>query len=248
MAEYQEVFNLPSRGLFYKDKKLSSVSLRPIKVMEEKTMFGSSSPKVLNTIMENCITNPLKLKVTDLVSQDKFFILFNLRLISLGTEYKINYRCSNPDCEKMNEEVPVDLGSLNILELPVESTEFIPVKLSNGDSLNIRQLTTGELEMVEEKAKERQRKFPKTSVGEHSYIFRMARSIVDINGEPKEMSFLEEYLNDLIMKDSNLITNAMNKYEFGVDTRITVECEHCGNDNKIVLPMTNEFFRPTGRI
>lgn len=246
MAEYVEKFKLPSGGKLYSDPSWAEVEIRPMKVKEEKMIYGSSSSSAIDNILKACIVSPSNLDLKQLLPEDKFFLLYNLRIISFGSEYKVAVKCDN--CNKLNEGIIVDLAKVDVSLLNDESLiEPFEVILSNEDVVTLRYLRVGDSDKIYSLAKERVRKYPQTTVDEWDFMLRIASSIIKINDKTLDSMGLEDYILNLYSKDSNLILDAINSLDFGVKPTFSCNCNGCRQEMIFAMPFNSEFFRPTGR-
>jgi len=241
-TDYETTVTLPSKGLIYKGEIPAEVSLRGMTTRDEKILYASMGSNVFQKILKSCITDPKDLDINKLIASDELFLVLQLRMITYGPEYKVETQC--PRCGSTNTYT-VMLNELDVNYLDDNFTEPIEVELPrSGDKLSLKILRNEDSEFVERYAK----KFAKTfnqNAREVEYTANIAKFITAINGKSVDFETAIDYVNNMVSRDSAEIRSAMNKILVGVDTRVTVDCQSCGEEFTFNMPLTSEFFRPT---
>lgn len=245
MAEYTELVKLPTRGILYKDIPEEFV-IKAISTKEEKMIYGSSNEKALDAVIRNCIVEPSKIDVNDLISVDKHFLMMKLRVLTYGNSYHVKYKC--PECTNYpTQEFEVDLDDLEVYELSDDYVEPFEFELpTSKKTVGIKLLTGKDLDEIEKKSKRLLKRFPEIK-GDPSYILRMAQYLVSVDGDDKIPDVKkQEFIEGLHGNDSAYIWHKINSIKVGYDTTIFDTCKNprCQADIEFVMPMTVEFFRP----
>ena len=240
---YELETKLPSKGLLYDNIK-PDVVIRNMKTAEQKKLLGSmSSANTLDRIVEACVVSPKGLKMNDLVPADSDFLLTKLRIHSYGSQYDVmvpTCQC----CGNKRHKVTLDLNDLVVDELSDDYTDHLVMELpESGDKLELRLITNREIESCEDRAKKLARRNPSVDIEEASYIFRLCKSIVTVNGETYDPPRLQSYVEDMHVRDNSYIWHCLGKIKFGYNKLIEYECEECGEVIEFKLPMTGDFFR-----
>jgi rRNA maturation protein Nop10 len=243
-AEYTERIELPSKGILYEDIP-SEVVIRNITTTEEKMIFGSSNVKSLDKVMDDCIKEPEGLKVNELLTADKHFVLIQLRILTYGSDYNVKNTCEH--CGETDNYVVNLLEDMPIDELDEDFVEPFEFELPMcEDTVGLKLLRGEDLEKVEKKAK-RIKKRSIGNTGDIKYILRKAQSIVTVNGEELPSGKRQKYVESLHGRDSAYISSALESIRVGYDNLIFKQCKHCGGEMEFSLPMNSEFFRPKFR-
>lgn len=241
-TDYETTVTLPSKGLIYNGAIPAEVSLRGMTTRDEKILYASMGSNVFQKILKSCITDPKDMDINKLIASDELFLVLQLRMITYGPEYKVEAQC--PRCGETNIYT-VMLNELDVNYLDDDFTEPIEAKLPrSGDTLSLKILRNEDSEFVDRYAK----KFAKTfnqNVREVEYTAQIAKYITAINGKTVDFETAIDYVNNMVSRDSAEIRSAMNKILVGVDTRVTVNCNSCGEEFTFNMPLTSEFFRPT---
>lgn len=243
---YQETYELPSKGLPYKNLQSpigSSVSLRAMTVNEDKMRFTAASfIKTMSQIIKSCTVSPTDIDIEELVAADFTYLMYMLRLVSFGPDYKINLEC--PECEK-EFPVVVDLSSLeiNYLEDNFEEPKSI-ILPDSKDEVTVKLLRISDMMWVEREAKIIKKKYP-DYVGDPQYVLRLESYISSVNGETLNTQDKRNYVAKMSSKDASYIIHTINKIKFGIEDSMIEICPHCGEEVVFSLPFNEEFFRPS---
>jgi hypothetical protein len=245
----QETYTLPSKGLLYEGIP-SEITLRAMTTFEEKTRLSTNSFfKTMPMIINACIVDNdnLKIDAAKLSLFDMYFLMYKLRVVTYGPEYKLNLQC--PTCEG-NVDVIVNLDDLKCNEItsaddPHAHEPFSIGKLPvSGDSIECRYLTASDMIDIEREAKMIKKNSP-LYVGEPDYLLSLQKKIVTINGEKLPPFRVQKYVETMNSKDGLYIDNRNAEINLGIQLSCIETCPKCLGDIEFILPMTSEFFRPT---
>lgn len=236
---------IPSRAIIYNTDIIPPViKLRPMTTKEEKILYGSNASNVIDMVIKKCVVEPRTLNLTHLIVPDKYALLVALRIISVGDNYKIKYRC--PVCRNLNN-YEVSLNELPVNYLDDDFIEPIDIELENINKVvSVKLLRGRDLDEIEEMAKRVMRKSKGGNVGDPSYTYRLAKYIQTIDGEEVNFAQALKFVESWTAKVSVEFRNKLDAIEIGYDIRLFKECGECGEELDFELPFTSEFFRPTG--
>lgn len=221
---------LPSNGMFY-DTKI--VHLRPKTIFDIKTLLNNSVYMIKSEIdaLQNCINPDDNVNVYDLCNQDVVYLLYKLRSMS-------------DDCLNLkikNQQYPIKISELevkfldhwdNIIKLPESGIEVILAYKPLKNVLNIGQ-------MVDEFLA----KYPDYK-GDATNAVVLINSIERI-GVSVNKDHIRAALEELSWKDSLYLINKideLNNLDFGIKEEVELEID--GQNVKVPLQITEEFFRP----
>ena len=97
---YYEKVELPSRGRFYEN--LKEVHLRPMTGVEQDILTTErliKEGKALDMVLSNCLRE--KVDIEELLVADYMYLLFKLRVLTYGDEYRFEMKC--PQCGAIND-------------------------------------------------------------------------------------------------------------------------------------------------
>ena len=212
--------NLPSKGFAgYQD----TINIRAFLFEDEKILRSiqniSGGDKIINSLISRCTEG---VEVEDLCIFDKTYILFKLREISYGDEYTIEGQCS--ECLEANEL------TVNISELVVNyATDELVKEVTLPDSqviATIRPVLSKD-EVLFKKASD--------------IMDNLWRFVVSIGGHTERM-IVQKFITQTTAKDITVIRETLLDEKAGLDMRIRFECNSCGSEEKMALPLNDNFF------
>ena len=239
-----ETFVLPSKGMIYDTPINPQVSLRSMTTMEEmKRLSQSDTPyKIMADIIEDCLNEKLGMHVYDLCLADYEFLLYKLRIVTYGNDYKMTITC--PNCNQV-VEAEVDLDSLSVNEYDetyIDATNItLPV---TNKIIELKYQTPRDLDIIAYKKKEMQKK-TKSNV-DFGLLYTTISLIKKVDGQVVDPLAKEEFVKRLPMKDvSYIMTQAteLNK-KVGIDNLVTAKCGQCGYEIVTPFRFNSTFFRP----
>ena len=247
MADYtiNENFILPSNGLIYDPPVAPEITLRSMTTAEEMRRLSVSEYqyKPMSDILDACIVNGPKLSAYDMCLGDYQFLLYKLRIITYGDEYKIESKC--PYCGFTNSDT-ISLDAFPVLTIDNIKEEYKEFDLPvTGKRIRVKYQTPRILDNISRRAKEAKKKSEDKNL-DFSTLYTLMSLVDTIDGEKYDSIKLEKWLRDLPMKDTNRIFACATKYNdaIGLNTDIEVGCSLCGLDYKYPFRPGAAFFRP----
>lgn len=240
----QETFTLPSRGRCYTNMNVpEQITLRAMNTMDEKIRVSSNNPFVSTpTLVQNCICNTDEVNAAELKFFDLYFLMFKLRTITYGSEYKLKgIYCDH--CNKL-QDITANIDELKVNYLPDDFVEPFSIKLPvSGDTLGCKLLTSNDYDNI---SKENERRKSK-GMDDSEFILSYVQRVMTINGEATVPAVLEQYIQNMNAKDLRIFDLEYNKISnnVGLDLNYTCQCPTCGAEMTFNVPLVNEFFRPT---
>jgi len=240
-----EKYEIPSRGKVYGDLDVpSEFTLRAMTTLEEKMRLAGQGLSTIPNLINACLMSPTDFDTSILKIFDLQFLMYKLRIVTYGPEYKLVVRCDN--CGKENDVV------VNLDDLPVKYAEdnYIepftvgPLPVS-GDIITCRILSANDFIEIEKESKRILSKTP-NYVGDPEFILTYRYKISTINGQEVLPFKLQEYIEKMHARDMRFFDS---KYadlteNIGLDFEQVHVCTSCGSDIKYTLQVTDEFFRP----
>jgi len=216
---------LPSKCKFYSlPDPASNVSVRPMTFEDEKAIASLKKSKEMNPInylLSRCVNN---LNINELLLMDKLYLLYKIREVSYGPDYKATIVC--PKCAS-ESEVNIDISKLLLNEVP-------------DDLSDPRKIT---LPVIK---KEITIRFPR--LREEKYInflenknVQFWRFIEDIDGH-RDKKIISKVIEKLPLVDIHAIINELTRPEYGFDSRINFICGDCEAESVIEIPIGENFF------
>jgi hypothetical protein len=220
METLTKEFELPSRGLFGGPLV---VTVRPMTTKEEKMIYTARDSSFLNKIVKSCIVEPKDCDLDKLHSADITYLLYMIREMTFGPNYKQAMQC--PYCNQ-KQDIEIDITEMITYLLDFDELEAN----SDIDDINrtIKRLTKSE---------------KLQDPDGYEYTYRFARLIESINGEEKDIKEIINYLDNLNLRDFDEIKRALSNIRIGLDTTNTRVCKKCGEEVEVQGVAVPEFFR-----
>ena len=241
MEDYQ--VKLPSNGIPYKDfddDELANgeITIRPMSLADEEILGNKTYSKngtIFSKLLDSCIVNNVNVK--KLIPYDVFYLLYYLRKITYGEDYKFEITC--PECGKKYEKT-IDISEVEWEEIEDKTVRGIKtIKLPVSKfTLTIEAPTLGNEEEVVKISK----KFEDSSDTILNYVVR-TRELLDDNGEPVNPNDYADFFEALPGKDRAEITKAFEKIEDLTVPVVKMSCPKCSAEDEASIPFTKDFFR-----
>jgi len=237
---------IPSKGVLYPKEWTTDgkISIRPMTIREEKilnTVRLVKSGKALDMIFRACIEKP-EIKVEDLLSGDRSFLLYFLRCISYGAAYE--YRINCPSCNAQFENI-YNLNEMKIKYLSEKFKEPVEFLLPISKRRIAYKLLRGsdEVAMIEE----RERKLSSFNADQidDSITFRLSQTIELLENITDKFE-ISRLIDSMLAGDAAALRQNMIEIDCGVDTAVKHVCPKCANEFQADIPLTVDFFRFTG--
>lgn len=239
-------FQLPSRGALYTTELAPSVKngeihVHPMTAMTELSLKNPDllfNGRALENVVRECV--PGILKPLEMFGRDVDALLFFLRLVTYGSEYRIEVK---HDCTEAKQHAyAVDLEALmqqmKILDPTVialkrevklgEHTVYTrPMRFS--DIIELFHNSAGKKELTADDVKQ-------IAI---TNLMCMIEKVDDVS-EPK---FIEEWVRTLTTPMITRITEAASELnKWGPDQVVTLKCRDCDADMKVELPLNPVSF------
>lgn len=250
-----ETFTLPSHGLVYDKKVNADVKLRSMTTADEMRRLAPSKPgnqyKILSDLIDDCIVSDLGISSYDMCVGDYQFLLYKLRVVTYGSDYKVSFEC--PNCHDWVEanidlDTALQLRELKEFDLAEQLTVHLP--RSNKD-VTLRLQTPRSLDRIEERCEAFRQKVSKaddyTRFQDPHIRYQLMEVIDLVDGTKLPEYKLENFVDSMPMADANVILKRCDVLNdlVGYGPIHMAKCPECGFDAVIPLRITSEFFRPS---
>ena len=231
-----DVVELPSRGLYYKNKK-SAVKVGYLNATDEDVLSsGVKNNNLLITLLRNKLYEP-EIKPEDLLDGDIEAILIFLRNTSFGPEYTINLM--DPATGKMFQHTFI-IDEVNFKKpntTPNEDGTYTTTLPRTGAIVKLRLLSLGD----KTKITDMETKYPKGRVAPIT-IWTLQEQIVELNGETDRGKIIE-FVQNMPIMDSKHIKRFISQNEPGLDLTLEVIAPS-GENVSTSITFGVDFFRP----
>jgi hypothetical protein len=233
-----DVVQLPSGGIFYKNKK-KSIKVGYLTANDENILAGAaqnSGQSIILTLLRNKIYEH-DLRPEELLEGDIEAVLIFLRNTSFGPEYVVTV--TDPKTDK-SFDVTILLDELNIKRTefnPDENGMFITKLPRSGNSVKIRPLTYSEILDLEKMADQ----YPVGRVAP-TITWRLNKMIQEVDGIT-DREKIAAFIETLPIMDSKHIRNFIKNNQPSLDLEKTVIAPS-GEKVSTKITFGAEFFRP----
>jgi hypothetical protein len=236
---------LPSLGFFYTGRcPGGKVEITPWTTVQEEMFVrysGVNPTEMISKLVAGNLRLPSGMKQEELLITDRFFLLFQLRAISLVQQYTFTHTC--PGC-KLEHPVSISINNLDV-KTPDEASDAEPFEVllprcQKTVALRLLRIMD-ELKMMEYEANVLKNFQDPGSPG---HRFRISRQIEKIDGETPKFDEKMEFVKNLVWHDLQIIRRTLEKHETGLILSLETQCPRCPFKDKWDLPFQDSFFRP----
>jgi hypothetical protein len=228
-----DVVPLPSKGIFYKNKK-KSIKVGYLTAADENILMGGGEDMTI-TLLRNKIYEP-DLRIEDLIEGDVEAILIFLRNTSFGPEMVLNLE--DPGTKKQFQ-TSVALDSLPIIEgqKPLDDGTYITTLPKSEATIKIKPMSYGDILEINRLSESypQGRTAPKVT-------WRLNKQILEINGST-DRSEISKFIEQMPIMDSKYIRQFLNENEPRLDMRKTIIAPS-GEKLIVNVGFGVDFFRP----
>lgn len=228
-----DVVQLPSQGIFYKNKK-KSLKVGYLTASDENILMGGANDLTM-TLLRAKIYEP-DVRVEDLIEGDVEAILIFLRNTAFGPEMTINV--TDPVTKKpFQTNVMLDELSIVGKQKPNEDGSFTVLLPKSQSTIKLKPLTYGEIMEINKMASmyPQGRTVPRVT-------WRMEREIVEVDGSTDKAG-IAKFIESMPIMDSKFIRNFMNENEPRLDMNKTIMAPS-GEKLTVNVGFGVDFFRP----
>ena len=233
-----DVVELPTKGIYYKNKK-KSVRVAYLTAADENILSSQNliaSGKVVDELLKRKIVDK-DLSIDDIVEEDRQAILIFLRNTAFGSDYTLT--ATDP---KTNNTftVDVDLSQLKVKDFTLEEDvngEYPFYMEKSKANITFQFLTLKQEKEIEEIRKSW------NGVGVAPVITKQLEFMIKSVGGNKEQMSIRQFIESLPIKDSQDFRKYVSENKPGLDLTQTVTTPS-GDNIQIEIGFGVEFFRP----
>lgn len=233
-----DVVSLPSKGIFYKNKK-KSIKVGYLTAADENIIATASQVKssvMLTNLLRGKIYEP-DIKIDELLEGDIQAVLIFLRNTAFGPEYEI--KTIDPKTKKeFNTNIKLDeLNFKKVLNEPDSNGHFETILPMSNSKVKLKLLTFGDIKEIDRMEEE----YPKGMVAP-VVTWTLMKQIVEIDGQTSKEE-ISKFINKMPIRDSKHIKKFLLDNEPGIDMNKEIFTPS-GERMTIGASFGVEFFRP----
>jgi|TARA_B110000503_G_scaffold29553_2_gene47445 hypothetical protein len=228
-----DVVQLPSNGIFYRNKK-KSIKVGYLTASDENILMGGTKDLTMSLLRAK-IYEP-DIKVEELLEGDVEAILIFLRNTGFGPEITLNLtdpQTKNP----FKSTVLLDSLNVNNGQQPNEDGTFTITLPKSQSTIKLKPLGYGEIMDIGKLAET----YPQGRVVPR-ITWRMEREIIEIDGST-DKAMISKFIESMPISDSKYIRNFMNENEPRLDMNKTIIAPS-GESLTVNVGFGADFFRP----
>jgi hypothetical protein len=228
-----DVVPLPSKGVFYKNKK-KSLKVGYLTASDENIILGGGTDLTIN-LLRSKIYEP-DIRVEDLIDSDVEAVLIFLRNTSFGPEITLNL--TDPETKKPFQ-ISVSLESLPIYEgkIPNEDGTFSVILPKSNANIKLKLLTYGETMEITKIIDQYPQGRPAPRV-----TLKLNKQIVEVDGNT-DKGYIAKFIESMPISDSKFIRQYIDECEPKLDLKKVVTAPS-GELLTVNVGFGVDFFRP----
>lgn len=235
-------FQLPSRGIFYKngelrdDVEVGEVHVHPMSAFDEilmKTPDALFSGDAVDKVFQRCI--PQILKPTELLAKDVDFLLVCLRKVTFGDEMEINY---THDCkDAISNSYVINISNFLTKSKKIDPTtvgKIYSTTLENGQHVKLHPAKFKNVLKMYQDAKP-DHTTPEEDLALTVYVIK---SIIHSVDKVTDSDMIEEWIKKIPAGWIGELTEIIEKSnDFGPNFTFKTKCKDCDKSIQIESPI-----------
>ena len=237
-------FQLPSRGLFYKndelrpDVEMGELHVNPMSAYDEILMKSPDqlfSGEAIEKVFNRCIRGVKKPK--ELLAKDIDFLLVCLRQVTYGDEMEVTYMHTCEDAKNHSYIIRLSefIASTKRID-PTTVGKIYSVSLDNGQVVKLHPAKFKDvLKIYQEAEMEQKTTTPEDELDMAVFIISSIIESVDDVTNPEH---IKEWIKTIPAGWLHILTEAVeDSSDFGPDFKLVTKCKDCGEQIEIETPI-----------
>ncbi len=247
-----EVVTLPSKGAVYPpesglyqklDVQIKAMTTREEDILTSRALIKKGT--VITELIKSCITEP-GIDLDALIAGDRNALMIGIRCTGYGAIYKPTMQCSA--CSAQSEQA-FDLSKLAIKPLDVapvaEGVNEFGFDLPFTKAKVTFKFLTGKDEEELLTTQERRKKVVSSQV-DTLVSDQLKATLLSVNNV-RDRNKLAFFVDNMPGQDSLALREYMRVVQPGIDMTALFECDKCGHNEEVQIPIGIEFFWPSSR-
>ena len=240
------IFQLPSRGVFYRNGELSvrdgEIHIHPMSALDEINMKNPDqlfSGAAVESVFKTCITGIEK--PAELLSKDVDAIMMFLRVVTYGPSYEFNARhvCEGAQDHSYVADVEQLINQMKFID-PTTIEQLYTVTLPNGQTVRLQ---PNRYQQVLELIRANENKQKMTAEDQQRNLKMMLLGIIDSVDGVSDRAQVEEWISRVPTTFINRIAEKVeNVNEWGPLLNWSCTCKDCGAAFDVEIPINPVSF------
>jgi len=243
-----EEIELPSKGKLYPEGHplaTGKILLRYPTAREEDILTsrnllqkGTAVDMFIRSIIVDKTINP-----DDILLGDKNAIIIASRIMAYGKDYQAQVEC--PSCSEKNT-FGIDISTFESKTIDevdkALSNDFEFVLPSSKAVVRYKLLTDRDFKNIDNILKSNKKSLRLQTSAEMTT--RLKVTITSINGSD-DRNEIKNFVDTMLSIDSKALRDEMNRITPDIDLKFLFECENCGHEERMTMPLGINFFWPS---
>lgn len=237
------IFQLPSRGLFYKNGELDDnvkegeIHVHPMSALAEIHMKNPDqlfSGQAVEAVFRECVSGVAK--PSELLSKDVDAVLMFLRTVTYGPQYEFTAKHTCKDAKEHSYVADVDgmIGQMKYIDPTMVEKQYM-VTLPNGQ---VVKLQPSRYNKIIEILKFNEGKKEITVDDMKANLMMMLTSVVVQVDDITDPAMIREWLSKIQTKWTTLIAEQVDSISaWGPTMNCVGKCRDCGEDFNVEIPI-----------
>jgi hypothetical protein len=242
------IFQLPSRGIFYKngeldpDIKNGEIHVRPMSALDEIIMKNPDqlfSGDGIDTVFKHCVSGIAKPR--ELLSKDVDAITMFLRVVTYGQSYEFMARhiCEDAKDHSYVADVEQLISNMPLID-PTTVEDLFSLTVANGQKISIK---PNRYQHMLDLIKANESKTSPTAADTQANLMSMLLGVIESIDEIKDPKLITEWVKLAPVSYINRLGEKINATsDWGPNLKWTCECKDCKQNFEIELPINPVSF------
>lgn len=242
------IFQLPSRGIFYKNGELSpsikdgEVHAQPLSAFDEINMKNPDqlfSGEAVNTVFKTCASGIEK--PSELLAKDVDALMMFLRVVTYGPNYEFTAKHTCKDAKEHSYIADIDqmIAKMKMID-PTQVDKMYTVTMPNGQ---VVKMNPNRYNQILDVVRRNQSKTEITVEDQMENLNSMLLGVITQVDDVTDPTLIQEWLKAAPVTFINRIAQRSESVnDWGPDLKWTCKCRDCGEDFEIEIPINPVSF------
>jgi len=245
------VFQLPSRGLFYRNGELADnisngeIHVRPMSALDEINMKNPDqlfSGAAINTVFSRCVDGVLK--PSELLSKDVDAIMMMLRTVTYGPSYEFvaKHTCAEAKDHNYTSNIDNLINAMKLLDpTTINSVYSVDVVVADR-TYNVR-LRPNKYQQVIDLIRENENKQEVTVEDQQKNLVMLLLGVIESVNGLNDREMIKEWISAIPTTAVGKIAAKLeNVNSWGSDLLAPLVCRDCGEKFSVEIPINPVSF------
>jgi len=242
-----EEIDLPSQGRYYTDGhplQSGKITLKYPTAKEEDIITSRNllqKGTAIDIFLQSLVVDKT-INMDDILLGDKNAIFMASRIMAYGKDYPVDVSCTA--CNVSNNIV-IDISELQPTEIEnikkIDTNQFSFKLPHSGKNIVFKTLSQGDDKEITSILKQTKKSLHTQSSPEMTTRLRVA--ILSIDGNEDRME-IKKTVDSMLSIDAKALRDEIDKVTPNIDMKFDFECEECGHQERMNLPLGINFFWP----